>query len=550
MGLFHKKEHSLETSSSWFNPENAACLLFIVYAVFYSLWQFFGLTFDRIPGDLVDSRFNNYILEHGYRYLTGKDESFWNASFNYPEQNIIAYSDNFLGQLPFYAFFRMLGVGRESAYQCWMILAYLLNFFVCAWVIYKLSANKTASVFGAYIFTFSASILDQGNHAQMTARYPVPLAFLFLIFFFKKQKHIYFLFFLMSVLLMFCNSIYLGFLLSLALVPFTIGYLLFYRKEILFPAFFRWKQLLFNLAYLGAFGVLLYWYFTPYIEHNESGPFSPIKEDVFESLPRLKSYFMASGNSSSWHFLYSCPPGLKNCWNHVLFPGGLVCLSLLAIVLIAFGRLKKSITWMKAPEIKLSSVFGFSLLLVVLLTLRSRYLLLYEYVYPIPGFNAMRDLCRVLNIEFFLYAAIAAMLVSYLLKTLKNKRLKQWMPALLLILLFVDCRYDYSNAITFSKKEAQNECHLVVNKIKEHPHLNSYQAMVYMPENDKRFTAIIQLDAMFASQELGMKTVNSYTGTCPGPYCNFASKHSMEGLTEWFGSFGQRVDSTRYLIIR
>src|SRR5262245_45773462 len=36
-----------------------------------------GTNFDHLPGDAVDNRLNNYVLEHGYRYLTGHEASFW-----------------------------------------------------------------------------------------------------------------------------------------------------------------------------------------------------------------------------------------------------------------------------------------------------------------------------------------------------------------------------------------------------------------------------------------------------------------------------------------
>ena len=36
------------------------------------------------PGDLIDGRFNNYVLEHGWLVLTGRQPSFWDAPFFYP----------------------------------------------------------------------------------------------------------------------------------------------------------------------------------------------------------------------------------------------------------------------------------------------------------------------------------------------------------------------------------------------------------------------------------------------------------------------------------
>ncbi len=74
----------------------------------------FDLSF--IPGDIGDARLNNYFLEHGYKWLTGQVESFWNAPFFYPTIRTMSLSDNHLGVLPIYALFRFLHFDRETSY--------------------------------------------------------------------------------------------------------------------------------------------------------------------------------------------------------------------------------------------------------------------------------------------------------------------------------------------------------------------------------------------------------------------------------------------------
>ena len=56
----------------------------------------YGPDFSKVPGDLGDARFNNYILEHDYKYFTGKVDHYWDAPFMYPYKNVIAFSDNLL----------------------------------------------------------------------------------------------------------------------------------------------------------------------------------------------------------------------------------------------------------------------------------------------------------------------------------------------------------------------------------------------------------------------------------------------------------------------
>ena len=45
---------------------------------------------SRIPGDLGDARFNNYILEHFHRFLTGQEPSLWDLPSMYPYRNVLA----------------------------------------------------------------------------------------------------------------------------------------------------------------------------------------------------------------------------------------------------------------------------------------------------------------------------------------------------------------------------------------------------------------------------------------------------------------------------
>jgi hypothetical protein len=67
-------------TAKWLHETILGVVLFLVgMALFFKA--------NQIPGDLGDSRFNMYVLEHGYRWLTGLDASFWSAPFFYPFTN-------------------------------------------------------------------------------------------------------------------------------------------------------------------------------------------------------------------------------------------------------------------------------------------------------------------------------------------------------------------------------------------------------------------------------------------------------------------------------
>jgi len=535
--------------SKWVSAENGVCIIIIAYALFYTLFSLFGFHLERIPGDLADSRLNNYLLEHGYRFIRGLDESFWSPPFNYPENNMLAYSDNFIGQLPFYATFRFIGLNRENAYQGWLILTYLLNFFCCAWVLFRLGANKPAAFLGAYLFAFSAAILDQSNHTQMTSRYPVALAFYFLIRLFQEPRHRYLLFFLGSVVLQFLNSIYLGFLLSLSLFFFSFVYLILYRKELSFAPLLKKKELLFAGVYLVLSGLILRSFFGPYMRHARAGNFTPAKRDVFESLPRWTSYYPGSPNILSWKFLAGRPDGLVNWWNHWIFPGGIVYASLLTLLIVIVCQLFQRNRAGRSSRIRLAAALFGAMLLLIFFTFRYHNFSLYECIYVIPGFNSMRDLCRVVNIEFFFYAAISALIFTWISEKIRNRFIRTGVMLLLFLVLIVDQRFDMNNVGTYLKSDAIQASSTFVEKVKKHSDYNKYTAIAYIP-GEIAPQAIIHLDAMLGSQELGMKTINSYTGTCSSWYCEFAGKHDLVSLKSWLEHAGQPMDSTRILLIR
>ena len=113
--------------------------------------------FEYMPGDMGDTRLNNFFLEHGYRFLGGDEKSFWDAPFMFPEKRALTYSDNHLGTLGFYAFFRTLGFDRETAFQWWFLLLFVLNYlssFIC---LSKWKSNKVLASIGAYFSAFHST---------------------------------------------------------------------------------------------------------------------------------------------------------------------------------------------------------------------------------------------------------------------------------------------------------------------------------------------------------------------------------------------------------
>ena len=113
----------------------------------------------------------------------------------YPDKRTLTYSDNLLGTLPLYIFFRLLSFDRETSFQLWFLLICALNFISAFLCFKKLKFNLYLSAIGAYIFAFSLTFIAQIGHVQMIAIFCIPWIFYYLIRFFNSwdAKHLGFL---------------------------------------------------------------------------------------------------------------------------------------------------------------------------------------------------------------------------------------------------------------------------------------------------------------------------------------------------------------------
>ncbi len=128
------------------------------------------------PGDLGDGRFNELVLEHGYRSLTGTYP--WGSpSQFFPQQHTLTFSDTHAGTIPIYAVFRLAGFPIERAWQGWFVIVALLNTIA----VFRLfgALGIAHGIRGPLVFAASASAVVvwlAGTHMQMLPFFPVVLA--------------------------------------------------------------------------------------------------------------------------------------------------------------------------------------------------------------------------------------------------------------------------------------------------------------------------------------------------------------------------------------
>src|SRR5262249_12026109 len=184
---------------------------------------YFGRHFEYYPGDLYDARLCMFLLEHAYEWISAPtSSSLWDAPFFYAVRGVIAYSESFIGSVPFYAPWRLLGFDRETSFQLWVLTGFLLNFVAAWWVFTRLRFHWVASLFGAYVFAFSHVALAHIGHSQLHYRFAIPLAWYFLYRFLIQFSWKDLLGSLFFTAWQFYCSIYVGYFLIVFLVVFVL----------------------------------------------------------------------------------------------------------------------------------------------------------------------------------------------------------------------------------------------------------------------------------------------------------------------------------------
>ena len=495
--------------------------LFIWLMLLVGLWlvvvQVMGFDFTRIPGGLADARFNNYILEHDYRWILGLDKDYWNARFFFPFPQTIAFSDNLLGSSPFYFIFRYLGFSRESAFQGWYVLGFILNYVASAYALLKSKFISLAAAFGAFFFTFGLPLLGQETHPQLLYRFAVPLTCLLLFDFFKTPQ----LRTLSALTIMFVWQFYLGiyngFFLLLLILVLAVLLLISTIKKRKGNCAFCWPQKLLHawskalllerilslIVIIGSF-FSLYVLLNHYYKVSILYGFSRNWNEIANLLPRWQSYFLAE-NAYLWKFSSNFALNLPMRHEHQLFIG------LASLLLVILG-----ILWRPNSENKrLACINLTSIIILMTLTLYFQGFSLYKFVWLIPGINSIRAVTRIglvlmWPLAFFLtYVVDALVLLPYHYSTFLR------CVAYALMLLQVVEVGSFTH-VTYSKLAAQERIEqlrlqIPVSSLPEKP-------ILFVASREDEPWYATEIDAMLLSQTLSWPTLNGYSGNFPPGY--------------------------------
>lgn len=459
--------------------------------------------FRAMPGDMGDTRFNELILEHVFRWLRGVDHDLWSPGFFFPFPGALAFSDNHFGSVGAYALLRLAGWTTEGAYIGWFTLAYAVNFVCCAHALRRFGLTPLGSAVGAFLFAFGMPVLAQTGHAQLGYRFAIPLAMLALHRFVHDGRARYVGWLAIWTTVQLLCSIYLGYFLLL-----LIGSWLFAahltrataRSQVC-PLGIRvnaWdtREGLYVGTALAICAATLAIAFLPYLHFARLYGFARLPAEIANLLPRPGSYLLAD-LSRVWGTLSHRITGIPMRDEQQLFIGIGGC------ALAAIGLMNGQARWMRTAAI--------ALLLLVALTLAIDGWSAYRVLESLPLANAIRGVSRIILVMLFPLALLVGAGIDWLCADRPRWRAMHAIAAALLtLLLIVECAARYAPNVPLHDWRARRSAVL-----RGLPDTLSRDAILFVPHQAGVPDYLTELDGMDLAQRLGGTTINGYSGNNP-----------------------------------
>ena len=226
-----------------FLNKNKYLFIFLTIGLAVFTFPMLASGFDLMPGDRYNFLYYNYILEHGFLYLSKNPLHgvFWQAPFP-PFELSSAYDETLMGLVPVYSFFRLFFRPFDS-YQALFFVLCAINYFVFYWFLKQFKFSDIASSFGAYIFAFNIFRFFKINQIEFFSQFLSVLSIIFLIKVIGKKSsiknHFYFLLSAVFLTLQFYTSFTLGFFSVLTGSIFVLAALLPKKSRDIVLDFFK-----------------------------------------------------------------------------------------------------------------------------------------------------------------------------------------------------------------------------------------------------------------------------------------------------------------------
>jgi hypothetical protein len=458
-----------------------------------------------IQTDPGDTRFCNYILEHGYQWVSGNPlhQTLWDCPIFFPVANTASYSELLLGSAPIYWFWRFLGFLPDTSFQFWMIVVGTLNY-LCSLLLLRrgLQLSLVSSVGGAYLFSFASMRATQLSYQQLLPQFFSMIALFCLSRMFKAPETdqgsghgrtwIWAMLFVISFAAQVLGGIYLGFFLFLGLA-IALGFSLVFeepRRAIYRVLLVNWLPLLVSTALVApVIGWLAYHYGSA---KTLLGARS--WDEVALMIPRAKSWIDMGPLSYAYEWLgafidFSTLP------NESVHQIGIGLLTT-AIAIAGLYELFK-VTWGK--------VIASCTILVIMAAFMypgdwSPWIVLFKYV---PG----GDIIRVVSRISFLVLIGITVSVAFFLHRVRSTKL----AVLLLILI---CAEQGQTTIAYNKYTARAGIQRIAKEIPKN--CRSFYCVFQTGSSSRSgYWVFAPMDGMWAQLATNIPTVNGFSGNMP-----------------------------------
>ena len=449
--------------------------------------------------DPGDTRLNNYFLEHSLLWIAGNPNHarFWDPPFYFPAVNIGAYSDIFLSSAPVYWLFRLMGFLPDTAFQLWMPVMAFLDF-LAAFLLFRkgVGVSYPAAIGGSYVFAFSGIRANQLNVQQLLPQFFSAMAILCLFKIFDKNedegKEIWIVGFALSLVLQLYTGFYLVFFLCFGLLVALAVALAFResRSEILSALSLHKRAIV--ISFLLA-ALLAIWPAIHYMAGQ--GEIGARKwNEISSMIPQLKSWLNTGPENLiyKWTRNYIDFSKLPAEAEHRLCPGPLTFI----VALIGFVSAFK-LTWVRIVAI--SSV----LIAAVAFLYTEDWSPWAGVLWFMPGAGAIRAVARV---SFLLLIALSMGVALFL-----NGLRRQYLLVILVALIAME---QVQTSPAYNKEHVRAE----VSQIAKHipGGCKSFYFAISLPVDKKaRPWFEYQLDGMWAGLNVGIPTVNGFSGNLP-----------------------------------
>lgn len=452
-----------------------------------------GSGFSQMQRDPMDTRHLNFVLENGYRWLTG-DASLFSPNMFYPLTGVAAYTEVLLGVLPFYLPFRALGLEPDTAFQCWMLLVAALNYLAALLLLRRgLGFGWLGTAMGAFLIPFGSPRLAQLGHQHLIPHFFTLLSLYGLanLFHERGSARRAIALFAGGLVLQAYAGIYFAWFLGFALgIAFAAALAMRSTRPALLATLKRHRVTLALAAVVSSAAVVPL--ALPYLQAASAVGYRSFSE-VVPMLPRLQSWIYLGDRSVLYGGLaFTALYGkLPNWWEQAIGIG------FLTLPLCAYSL------W-RGREKPLLRVLAVTTLTLVLLTMcyRGRWSPWWLVFEAVPGAAALRAVSR---IGLLLLIPWGIALASWLDRTATTRRG-------LIIAVLISAAViaeQMQQQPSYDKAELRAEVAALAAKIPR-----ECDAFYFSPRSTQRYEQV-QLDAMWAGLLTGKRCVNGYSSNFP-----------------------------------